>query len=129
MTAAVLRISGIAVIGVIASVLLKDRHRSLAVLAVVTAAVIIGLYSIQSGVWQTVESVKSFSEGTSFSQYSGTMLKALGIGYITVITESICRDAGENGLAQFVELGGRIQLLLLSLPLIGSLLAIAAKLL
>ena len=63
------------------------------------------------------------------AQYTETLLKALGIAVLTQICSSICRDTGENAIAEGVELTGKVELLLLALPMIGQILSVASELL
>ena len=58
-----------------------------------------------------------------------TLMKALGVTLITEVSASICRDCGEAGVAQWVETAGRLEILVLSLPLIADILATAKDLL
>ena len=46
------------------------------------------------------------------------LLKALGVAFITETAASMCRDRGEGTLAGWVELAGKLEILLLALPLI-----------
>ena len=46
------------------------------------------------------------------------ILKGLGIAFVTEISSGICRDSGEATLSVWVEMAGKIALLLLALPLI-----------
>jgi stage III sporulation protein AD len=55
------------------------------------------------------------------------LLKAMGIALLSEITSDMCRDLGENSLAGVVELGAKIVVLLLGLPMVGELLAFAAR--
>lgn len=57
------------------------------------------------------------------------LLKALGIAFLTETAAAICRDSGEGGLAGWVEMAGKLELLLLSFPLIRTVLDTAAALL
>ena len=125
----VLRISGIAIIGIFASLLLKERYRTAAISASLAAVVIISSVILDGSIRTSVEAVFGFVNGGDFSQYALTLLKALGIAYITTLTENVCREAGESSLAFAVELAGKAQLIVLSLPLLASLLEIAGKLL
>ena len=54
-------------------------------------------------------------------EYLTILFKALGICYITQFAGDICKDCGENTLAVQTELAGKIALMLLALPLFGSL--------
>jgi len=46
------------------------------------------------------------------------VLKLLGVGFAAEFAAQACRDAGENGLAMRVELGGKVLLLLTAAPLL-----------
>lgn len=61
--------------------------------------------------------------------YTAILLKALGIAVLTEICASLCRECGENAAANGVELVGKIELLLLALPLIQEVLTVAQELL
>ena len=62
-------------------------------------------------------------------KYVETILKGLGIVILTQISADICRDGGEGTLAGHIETVGKLELLLLCIPLIGEILATAEKLL
>lgn len=62
-------------------------------------------------------------------QYLTILFKALGICYISQFASDICKDCGENTLAVQAELAGKIALMLLSLPLFGTLSEIITNLL
>lgn len=48
----------------------------------------------------------------------GTMLKTLAVAFLCHICASVCRDLGEGSIASYIELGGKVEMLMLSLPLI-----------
>ena len=104
----VLRFSGIALIGVFVSFLLKDKYRAQGTVAIILAVVLISLESIENGVGNTVSAIAEFSEGTELFEYVIVLQKALGIGYITTITANICRDANESSLALALEFAGKV---------------------
>ena len=65
-------------------------------------------------------------EDGALSGYTATLLKALGITLAAQFGAELCRDAGEGALASKLELAGRAELMLLALPLIRELTALAA---
>ncbi len=69
------------------------------------------------------------SERAGFGEYAGVLTKALGIALMTHIAAGFCRDCGESSVAGYVELAGKCEILLLSLPLIASLMDTARDLL
>ncbi len=56
------------------------------------------------------------------------LFKALGIGMISQFTAEICRDAGETVLAGRVEFLAKVEIVLLSLPLLRQILSLAKEL-
>lgn len=66
---------------------------------------------------------------TQANEYAMPILRALGIALICELTAAFCRDLGENTVAQGVSLFGRLEILLLSLPLMDQVLEIAKELL
>ncbi|NLW74253.1 MAG: hypothetical protein GX057_05075 [Clostridiales bacterium] len=66
---------------------------------------------------------------SALSEYAAILIKALGIAVLTHITAEVCRDCGESSAASYVELAGKLEILLLSLPLILSIMETAAEIL
>lgn len=64
---------------------------------------------------------------TGFSEYFGTLMKALGITLLVQLCSQVCRDAGEAALASKLELVGKAEILLLCLPLVSELIALAGE--
>ena len=57
------------------------------------------------------------------------LLKGLGIAILTEAAASVCRDSGEGGLATWVETAGKLEILLLSFPLIRAVMDAVADML
>lgn len=57
------------------------------------------------------------------------LLKSLGLAFLTETAASVCRDSGEAGLATWVETAGKLEILLLSFPLIRTVMDTVASLL
>lgn len=51
-------------------------------------------------------------------EHIALILKVLGVSMLSEFAAQACRDAGEEGIALRVELGGKVMLLTLSLPLL-----------
>ena len=58
-----------------------------------------------------------------------TLLKSVGISLVVSTASDICRDSGENALASKVELVGKCEILLLSLPLLKEITAFVVDIL
>ncbi len=61
-------------------------------------------------------------------EYADVMVKALGVALLTHITAGVCRDCGENSIASGVELAGKLEILLLCVPIIVKILGYASAL-
>ncbi|MBO8168191.1 MAG: stage III sporulation protein AD [Thermoanaerobacteraceae bacterium] len=61
--------------------------------------------------------------------YLATILKVIGIAYIAEFGAQVCRDAGENAIAQKVEFAGKVLVMVLALPIIAAILETVLKLL
>ena len=76
------------------------------------------------------ELVSGFIDENSFVGVSiSVMIKALGIALIGRICADVCKECGENGLAQGVELVAGIVIFSLSLPILSEILSFAYGLL
>jgi stage III sporulation protein AD len=47
-----------------------------------------------------------------------SIAKVVGVAYITEFSAQLCSDAGENALAQKVELGGKLVIIAIASPII-----------
>lgn len=84
------------------------------------AATVVFFGLILSVAAEVLDSVHALAEGAVPDELWTLLLKALGIAFLTELTSGICRDSGEATLATWVETVGKLELLLLSLPLIRS---------
>ena len=66
---------------------------------------------------------------SDFMPYIQIVMKSLGIALITQSTADICRDSGEGSIAEKIELAGKAEIFVLSLPLLTELIEITGSLL
>ena len=64
----------------------------------------------------------------NISDYAEVVFKGLGAALVTHICSAICRETGRSSLADGVEFAGKIEILLLSLPLVRELLSTVSEL-
>ena len=74
------------------------------------------------GVRETAGFLASLTEA---GEGISVILKALGISWLTAAAADLCRASGEPSLAGWLETAGRVELTLLSLPLMRELLVLA----
>ena len=117
------RVGGIAMVGVVALLILRTQRPEWApLLRMAVTVVALGLtLSLASTVLGYVTELANATGG--LDQEGGPiLLKALGVAFLTEIAASVCRDSGETGLATWVETAGKLEVLLLSFPLIKTVL-------
>lgn len=124
------KIGGIALTGLSALLILRAYKPEWAVfLRMAVTVVSLGLVLSLAGT--VMDSVTDLTAATgALDGESWTiLLKALGLAFLTETAASVCRDSGEAGLAAWVETAGKLEILLLSFPLIRTVMDTVADLL
>ena len=62
-------------------------------------------------------------------EYSEILLKTLGVSLTVQTASDICRDAGESAIASKVELFGKAEILIISIPIVKKILEISQEIL
>lgn len=120
-----LRYCGAALSALVCILILRTQKNEFSTLVAIGASVML-LGAAVVTLFPVLEFVRDTVESTGFSKYFSTLMKALGITLTTELCSSVCRDAGEGALGAKLELVGKAEILLLCLPLIGELVALAA---
>ena len=132
MSGGILKLFGCAIIAVMLIVVLRRESPDMALVVKMCAGVILAVACIAS-MTPIIECVgeigESFGADESLSLAIEVLLKALGVSILAHVTANICRDAGEPSIAYYVELGAKIEILILSIPLLLDVIALAAELL
>ena len=117
------RIGGLALTGLTALLILRSYKPDWTPLIRLAVAVIfLGIIlTMTATVLDYVQELTSATGALSEETWP-ILLKALGIAFLTETAASLCRDSGEAGLAGWVETAGRLEILLLSFPLIRTVL-------
>ena len=113
------RIGGIATVGLTALLILRAYKPEWApFLRMAVTVVALGLtVALASTVLDYITDLAA-STGALGGEGWSLLLKALGVAFLTETAASVCRDSGETGLAAWVETAGKLEILLLSFPLI-----------
>lgn len=108
--------------------IIKFQKPEIAVQLSLTVAVIIFLMVVNKlGV--IISLFQDLAEKAQISQlYLNTILKVIGIAYITEFGSQVCRDAGEGAIAGKVELAGKILVMVMAIPIIALVLNTIVKL-
>lgn len=113
----IISLSVIGVFSVIFALAIKQYNKEVSAILVIATVVILALQllpniiSVCSGL-DELTAIANFSEN-----YLPILLKALGICYITQISSAVCKENGSGAIASQIELGGKICILILAIPL------------
>lgn len=125
----IIKIIGIGLVSLIIIILLKQYKPEFAVYASILAGAII-IFLIMDKLSGIVELIKSIANKTSInSKFIGLLLKITGIAFISEFAVSICKDSGEGAIASKIELGSKILIISMSIPIISSMLELVLKIL
>ena len=122
----VLKICGIAVLGLVAVVLLRGMRAEYAAFAGIITGILL-LFTVLAQFSSVMDLVEEMTEKTGFSLYYEVILKAMGLGMLAEVTADICRDNGATAIASKVEFGGKMAILSLSLPILRKLIDLIAE--
>ena len=120
----VFKIIGVAFITAITSLLLKSTKPELSFAVTVTGVIVILLFLVDA-LKNTLNIFMVISQMTGIENgLLKILLKIVGVGYITEFAAGILNDFGSNAVADKVTLAGKIAIVMLSLPVIESLLTL-----
>lgn len=125
----IIKIIGIAFIAVIIIVILKQYRPEFAIYASIIAGVLI-LAIASNTLSGIIDMIKSISNKTNInSDFLVILIKITGIAILTEFAVSICKDAGESAIASKVDVGGKIIIISMSIPIINALIDTVVKVL
>ncbi len=102
------------------AVVVKEQRPDIAMLISVIGGVIILFYAVNY-VSEAVSVFKLLMDKSNIdSDLLSVVLKIIGIGYITEFSASVCEDSGNKSLGDKIQFGGKILILVISLPLLGA---------
>lgn len=116
-----------AVIGLIIAMVLKEVKPELAILVTIVVGLIM-LISISEDIRNIISEITSLMSKTGLkSGVYMSVIKIIGIGYITEFASSLCEDYGSNTIGKKVQLGGKISIFVLAIPIFSNLIGIISK--
>ena len=124
----VLKLCGIGVLCALVAVIMKQIKGEYSALVRLCGTVII-FGSLALAASDIFSGVGGLLLEDGLSDYAKIMAKALGLALLSRICADICRDIGEGAVGNGIELGGKLAILSLCIPLIGELMGYARQLL
>ena len=123
----IIKIVGIALISLIIIVLLKQYKKEFAIYISLLAGVLI-LLLVMDKFEGIIDLIRSIANKSSINtEFIGLILKITGIAFLTEFAVSICNDSGETALSNKIEIGSKIIIISMSIPIFSSLLELILK--
>lgn len=124
----IITIVGAGIVAALISVILKQYKPEFGMYVSLAAGCVI-LVAIVSQIKPVIDTITELTDAVNIAPvYLSALLKALAICYITGIACDTCRDSGETAIAAKIEMGGRLAIVLVSLPLFKSLVELITNL-
>ena len=125
----VIKIIGVAFIALIIVVIMKQYRPEYAIYVSLIAGAII-LFLVLDKLTGIINLIQNLANKSNInSQYLGLLLKITGIAFLSEFAVSICQDAGEGAIATKVEIGSKIIIIAISIPIISRLLEVIINIL
>ncbi len=122
------KLIGVALLCAVAVLFLREGGGRWATLAAAAGGILL-LIAALSRYQEVLSLLQSYTGGGGglFSEAATLSLKVVGVGLLTEVGADVCRDLGEGGLAGRVEMCGKAEILLLCLPTLARVLALAGE--
>lgn len=125
----ILKIIGIGLISLIIIIILKQYKPEFATYVSIIAGILILTISFNqlSGIINLLKNIAN--KASINNQYILILLKITGIAILSEFAVSICKDAGETSVGSKIDIGSKVVILTISIPIINSLLETVLKIL
>lgn len=125
----VIKIIGIGLIALIIIIILKQYRPEFVIYVSLIAGALI-LLMVMDKIGSIIDLLTTLSNKTAINnEFLVLLIKITGIAFLTEFAVSICKDSGEVAIANKVDLGGKIIIISMSIPIISSLLETILKVL
>ena len=125
----IIKIIVIVFLALIITIILKEYRKEYAIYVVIICGTIILFYSLDT-ITSIVRFLQDISKNKSFNtEFISCLLKITGISILTEYAVSICKDSGEGAIASKIDFGGKIIIISMSIPIIGTTLESLIKIL
>ncbi|MFA7573424.1 MAG: stage III sporulation protein AD [Lutispora sp.] len=123
----IMQIVAVGIISAILIMVLKEYRPELAMQVSIVAGLILFL-SMMGKFNQVLEVLKSYAAKADVDiLYFATILKIIGIAYITEFGAQVCRDSGESSIASKIEFAGKVLIMAIAVPIYAALFDIIIK--
>ncbi|MBZ4666432.1 stage III sporulation protein AD [Mahella sp.] len=114
----IVQIVSIGLVAAILAITLRQQRPEMALIVSIAAGVVI-FFMIAGKLSAAIQALNEVMRKAQLNNiYFTTVLKIIGIAYITEFGSQICKDAGEGSIASKIELAGKVLIMVLALPIV-----------
>jgi stage III sporulation protein AD len=125
----IIKIIGIGLISLIIIIIVKQCRPEFVIYVSIIAGAII-LMLIMDKVSSIINLLTALSNKTVVNnEFLTLLIKITGIAFLTEFSVSLCKDSGETAIANKIDIGGKVIIISMSIPIIASLLETIIKIL
>ena len=122
------KLFALALVAAMLITLFRKWGSDFATLLKVTAGALVASAAL-GGIMPIVEYMRSLGEVSLPWETVEGLLRILAVAIVTHICATICRDCGESTLGGYLELGGKVEIIALTLPMIEEIVEVATGIL
>ncbi len=124
----IIKIVAIGLISLVTIIILKQYKPEFAIyISIITGLIII--YMVINRLEGIINLLKSISNKSGINnQFLELLLKITGIAFLAEFAINLCKDVGENAIASKIEIGSKVVIVSMSIPIISCLLEVITKL-
>ena len=124
----IIKIVGIGLISLIIIIIIRQYKPEFAVYVSIISGIII-LYFIMNKLEGIINLLKNISYKSGINnQFLEILLKITGIAILSEFAINLCKDSGEGAIASKIEIGTKILVISMSIPILSNLLEIITDL-
>jgi stage III sporulation protein AD len=125
----IIKIVGIGIVATVFIIILKSTRPEFALyISILTGVVIFTM--ILGELSYVIQTLNTLARRVNIEfAYFSTILKIIGMAYIVEFGAQISRDAGEDSIAMKIELGGKVIIIVLAIPILLALMELIIKIL
>ncbi len=118
----IIKIIGIGLISLIIIVIVRQYKPEFTLYVSLLAGALILVFALDK-IGGIIDLLKSLASKTAINnEFLVLLIKITGIAFLTEFAVSICKDSGESAIASKIDMGGKVIIVSMSIPIISSLL-------
>ena len=125
----IIKIIGVGLIALIIIIIVKQYRPEFTIYVSLIAGAMI-LMLVMDKISAIINLLSNLSSKTAINnEFLVLLIKITGIAFLTEFAVSICKDSGESAIANKMDIGGKVIIIFMSIPIIASLLETVVKIL